>query len=138
MYEDYYSNQSGNGMPVFAGTPHQRGHGLGSMLAGLFRTAVPMLKRGLSVFGRQALKTGLQVANDVADGQGWKDSARKHVPAGVRDGIRTFGNPLSGADQTGNGVSGPLRRSAKRKSQAKKKSKKIKTKSKKARRDIFA
>jgi len=32
-------------MPVFAGTKRQRGHGIGSMLSGLFRNVVfPFLK----------------------------------------------------------------------------------------------
>ncbi len=152
MWVDYYSNQAGRGMPIFIGTRGQRGHGLGSMLAGLFRRAVPMLKRGLSIFGRQALKTGLNVANDVADGQNWKESARKRLPVGLQDGIKTFVGSMDDTDQTGSG--GRRRRGVKRKRLSgksgiikkrktggkKKKSKKNKRKrrkSKKSRRDIF-
>ena len=29
MYEDYYTGQVGGNMPVFRGSRHQRGHGLG-------------------------------------------------------------------------------------------------------------
>jgi len=32
-YEDYYVNQAGNGMPFFAGVQHQKGYGLGGVLA---------------------------------------------------------------------------------------------------------
>ena len=28
MYEQYYADQSGSGIPVFVGQRHQRGHGL--------------------------------------------------------------------------------------------------------------
>ena len=56
----------------------QKGHGLGSMLSGLFRSAVPMLKRGLATFGKHALKTGLEIADDVAAGKSFKDSAREN------------------------------------------------------------
>jgi len=45
MYEDYYVKQRGGAMPVFVGTKRQRGHGIGSMLSGLFRNVVlPFLK----------------------------------------------------------------------------------------------
>ena len=65
LYESYYLDQSGSGVPVFAGSRGQRGHGLGSLLSGFFRSALPMLKRGLATFGKHALKTGLEIANDV-------------------------------------------------------------------------
>ena len=78
MYEDYYMAQSGNGLPVFQGSRGQRGHGLGSMLSGLFRSAVPMIKRGLATFGKHALKTGLEIAGDVSEGKSFKDSAREN------------------------------------------------------------
>lgn len=91
-YMDYYSAQSGSGMPVFQGSRGQRGHGLGSMLSGLFRSAMPMLQRGLAIFGKQALKTGLEVANDMADGSSFSDSARRRVPTGIKRTIETVAN----------------------------------------------
>jgi len=46
MYEDYYTGQVGGNMPVFRGTRHQRGHGLGNVSGGLFRRIVlPFLKK---------------------------------------------------------------------------------------------
>ena len=76
-YEDYYLNQSGNGMSVFQGARMQRGHGLGSFLSGLFRNAWPLIQTGAKAFGKQFLRTGLQIANDVADGQELKESEQK-------------------------------------------------------------
>lgn len=48
MYEDHYMNPSGNGIPIFIGSQGQRGHGIGSVPLGLFRYAVPLLKRGIA------------------------------------------------------------------------------------------
>src|SRR5271166_5444365 len=70
----------------------------------LFRGAIPMLKRGLAIFGKQALRTGLEVANDVADGRDWRDSARQHVPTGISKGIKTFASAWPDISrQSGNG-----------------------------------
>ena len=75
MYEDYYIQQSGRGMLVYAGGREQTGRGLGSILSGFFRSAVPFLKRGLKFFGKQALCMDAEIANDVAVGKNLKDSA---------------------------------------------------------------
>jgi len=99
MYEDYYASQSGSGVPIYQGSPGQRGHGLGSMLSGLFRSAMPMIKRGLAFFGKQALKTGLEVANDVAEGESFKNSARRRVP----EGIKRFVSTANFSNQSGSG-----------------------------------
>ena len=84
-------------MNVFQGARGQRGHGIGSVLSGLFRSALPMLKN----FGRKALQTGLNVATDVVEGNSFKDSLRKRVP----DGIRGFQ-----AEQFGQSGSGKRRK----------------------------
>src|SRR5215469_9185478 len=79
LYEDYYLSQSGSGIPVFQGSRTQAGHGLGSIFSGLFRFAMPLLKSlGISL-GNQALRTGAQIATDVADGQAFSDSTKKRV-----------------------------------------------------------
>jgi hypothetical protein len=49
---------------VYVGTRFQRGHGLGSIFGGLFKAAVPLLKKGAKTLGREALKTGLNIAKD--------------------------------------------------------------------------
>ena len=118
MFENYYMQQQqhGHGMPVFAGVSRQRGHGLGSMLSGLFRRALPIIKRGLSIFGKNALKTGLQVASDVADGGDWKESAKRHVPSALSESIKRFREEDFGQSQTGSGGFGPRR--SRRKSKA--------------------
>ena len=84
MYEDYYVSQSGSGMPCYQGARGQRGHGLGSMLSGLFRSAMPMVKSGLAAVGRQALRTGAQIAIDVTDGQSLGNSVKRHINEGIK------------------------------------------------------
>ena len=125
LYEDYYLNQSGSGLPVFVGSRGQRGHGLGSMLSGLFRSAMPLIKRGLASFGRHALKTGLEIANDVVDGNSFGSSVKTRVPVG----IKRFASQSNLTNQSGSG--------RKRRRQVSKKKKKKVTKHRKHR-DIFA
>ena len=69
LYEDYYSNQVGHGLPVFVGGRSIRGHGLGSLLAGIGRAVVPLLKRGGKALLKEGARTGLQVAQDVVSGR---------------------------------------------------------------------
>lgn len=95
MYEDYYVSQAGNGIPVFQGARGQRGHGFGSVLGGLFRSAMPMLKR----IGKQGLLTAASIASDVLGGKSFGESARMRV----RDGINTFLPPNQDSEQTGGG-----------------------------------
>jgi len=55
MYEDYYFRQVGGLMPVFVGSRHQRGHGLESVLEGIFRRfVIPLFKT--HALARDALK----------------------------------------------------------------------------------
>jgi hypothetical protein len=42
------------------GGRYQRGHGLGSIFGGLFKAAMPLLKKGAKTLEREALKTGLK------------------------------------------------------------------------------
>ena len=118
LYERYYVDQSGNGMPIFVGTRGQRGHGLGSLLGGFFRSALPMLKRGLATFGKHALKTGLEIANDVVEGKSIKEAAKRRVP----EGIKRFATSENFINQSGSGrrrrkrIAAPPKRKAKKRS----------------------
>lgn len=50
---------------VYIGTPNQRGHGIGSFLGGLFRRVLPFLRKGAAAVGKEALRTGANVAADM-------------------------------------------------------------------------
>ena len=89
MYEDYYAKQSGGAMPVFVGTKRQRGHGIGSMLSGLFRNVVlPFLKGNVGSLAGNVLKTGAQVLDDVVQGKSLKDTVKRRIPEGIKAAAR--------------------------------------------------
>src|SRR6187401_2604060 len=132
MYEDYYLRQSGSGLPVFQGSRGQRGHGLGSMLSGLFPSAIPMLKRGLATFGKHALKTGLEIAGDVVDGSSFKDSAKARFLPTIVPGIKRFAEQEIFSKQSGSGK----RRKTRRKVSQKRRNI-VKRRSRKSKKDIF-
>ena len=73
-------------MPVFAGARMQRGfgrfraqtgNGLGGVLRKLFRSAVPFLIRGGKGVGRQALKTGVNIGEDIGKTTSQSKKTRK-------------------------------------------------------------
>jgi len=74
-YEDYYVKQAGNGMPFFAGAQQQKGYSLGGVLASIGRAVMPLFKSGARSFGREALRSGMQFASDVLEGQNVKQAA---------------------------------------------------------------
>jgi hypothetical protein len=84
MYEDYYGRQSGGEMPVFTGARTQRGHGLGNILSGLLRRIFPFIKQNAKMVGTRALKTGMEIADDVLGGKSFKDSLTTRVPTGIK------------------------------------------------------
>lgn len=70
----------GSGFPVFQGQIRQDGYGLGGLLSGIFRAAVPMLKPIAKGLAKTALKTGGRVLSDVVGGKrSFGDSLRTRV-----------------------------------------------------------
>ena len=69
IYEDYYCSQAGHGLPVFIGGRNIRGRGLGSLLGGIGRSLIPLLKSGGKALLKEGARTGMQVAQDVLSGQ---------------------------------------------------------------------
>ena len=122
-YEDYYLNQCGHGMPVFYGARMQRGHGIGSLFSGLFRSIFPMLKKVAPVIGKKALQTGIDIVSDVAAGQSLKESAKSRVSDALKEGISSF-IPTDNA-QSGSGFRRKRKHLKKSKTSKKKKSKDI-------------
>lgn len=114
-YQEYYLRQSGKGYPVFAGRQHQRGHGLGSIIGNLFKSAVPMLKKGAKAIGKEALRTGLGIASDVVEGQNIKQAAQTRVKGAGRNlvqrTIKAMGPP---GERT---IKGPAKRKPARRRQ---------------------
>ena len=69
----------------------QRWYGIGSVLSGMLRAAVPFLRRGAQALGKHALRTGLDVGRDVLSGRKLKDSARQRTLQTVRNVVEKAG-----------------------------------------------
>ncbi|GFV47725.1 uncharacterized protein F54H12.2 [Trichonephila clavipes] len=52
------------------------GYGIGGWFKRLFRTALPFLTRGAKSVGKEVLKTGTQIVNDLLEGQNLEDAAK--------------------------------------------------------------
>lgn len=63
--------QVGGGGPrvrnVFSGSTYQRGRGVGAWLGGLARMIIPYIRSGAKVVGKEAIRTGLNVLDDVTN-----------------------------------------------------------------------
>ena len=89
-YNDYYTRQVGGALPYFVGAKVQRGHGLGSLLGGLLRSVAPLIRRGAVAVGKRALRTGMQIADDVMTGQNIKQAAKRRVTDAGKDLLRSL------------------------------------------------
>ena len=84
MYEDYYKRQTGGEIPVFVGRRYQRGHGLGSVLGGLFRRVVPFIRGNVGKIGKHLLRTGVDIAGGVLGGKKFKQATKEGVSRGIK------------------------------------------------------
>ena len=85
QYGAYYSkSQFGHGvLPAYGGVARQRGHGIGSIIAGLLRGAVPLLgsigRTAAKTAGTALLSTGAGVLSDVIAGKKVGKSVKARV-----------------------------------------------------------
>ncbi|GFX98580.1 uncharacterized protein F54H12.2 [Trichonephila clavipes] len=67
-------------------------YGIGGLFKRLFRTALPFLTQGAKSVGKEVLKTGIQTANDLLEGQNLEDAAKHRAKETrrklVREGIK--------------------------------------------------
>lgn len=78
-FEDFYLNQAGNGISFYQGQPHQKGYGIGGWFKKIFRSALPFITRGAKTVGKEVLRTGTQIANDVLEGRNVQESTEMRV-----------------------------------------------------------
>lgn len=78
-FEDYYVNQSGNGLSYYQGAAYQKGYGLGGLFRSLFRAAVPLFKSGAKAVGKQMLRSGASLVNDIAQGVNPREAAKQRL-----------------------------------------------------------
>lgn len=83
VYEAYFDQQVGHGLPVFRGG--MRGRGLGNVLGGLARNVIPLLKSGGKTLLKEGVETGKLLVGDVLSGQNIKTAIkRRATDAGKR------------------------------------------------------
>ncbi len=87
QYEQYYNRQQKGGadFPVHVGVYRQRGHGIGSVFASLYRRILPFIKS----LAPRVLRTGAEIIDDVSNGKSWKQAA-KHAAKSRRSSSREF------------------------------------------------
>jgi hypothetical protein len=93
----------------------QHGYGIGGIFKSLARYAIPILKKTAKAVGRRALKVGVQVAQDVADGENVVVSAKTRGKQAVNDFM------------AGRGRKKPIKRAAPKKTAIRPPAKKRKT-----------
>lgn len=77
-YQQYYMHQAGTGIGViYKGTTHQRGHGIGSFLGGLFRSILPLLSNGTRVVAKEALNAGVGLLSDMVQAKPLNESVQE-------------------------------------------------------------
>ncbi len=95
-FERYYSNQTRENIPVFRGSPYQRGAGFGSVFKRIFGWIVPIIKEHdlpvVQSVGKEALKTAVNIATDTLDGKDFKTSAKDQVKSSLNKFSDQFGN----------------------------------------------
>lgn len=143
MYENYYTKQNGGqaSMPVFVGRKYQRGHGLAKIVGGLFSRYVILFAKNL---GKRALsnvvKTGMEVADDVASGKTVKNAIKERGVAAIKrtlaDTIRQSTSNIPSANVDNNNNNNKAKRLKQQAQQTSKRPKK-KKKNKRLHGDIF-
>ncbi|KAK3920565.1 DNA-directed RNA polymerase subunit beta' [Frankliniella fusca] len=96
---EFYLRQAGGGQ-YYAGSSYQKGHGIGSWLGGLFRTVLPLLKSGATAVGREAARAGAHVLADVASGDNFADSAKRHAGEAVQNLKRKAASAMNGSGRS--------------------------------------
>lgn len=137
-YIDYYMRQQNGGgeMPSFMGSRFQRGHGLGSMIASLFRRVIPFLRANAKTIGSTVLRTGMHIADDVLQGKKFVESAKQHVPEGIKDARQKI-NWQTGEGFGRRGSRRVTRNTSSKRKRSSSKKKKQRSKAKRSRCDIF-
>lgn len=65
-YVAYYRAQAGAGLAGFRGTPVMYGTGLGGLFRGLFRKAMPLLRKGLEIVKPHVKSAAKNIVRDMA------------------------------------------------------------------------
>ena len=81
----YLRSQNGGGLRGFHGARIQRGYGLGSFFKSIARVAIPLVKKGVNALGKKAIKTAVNVGQDVLEGKSVKQAVASRGRQAVND-----------------------------------------------------
>ena len=108
-WESLFKQQIGSGLVGYSGSRFQRGAGIGNLFSGLMKAILPMAKTAGRAIGKQALVTGVNVANDALQGRNVKEALEQHGKRGAASLLRRGARKLrkkktSKKKQKGRGV----------------------------------
>ena len=81
----YLRSQNGGGLRGFHGARIQRGYGLGSFFKSIAHVAILLVKKGVNAIGRKAIKTAVNVGQDVLEGKSVKQAVASRGRQAVND-----------------------------------------------------
>ena len=88
-YENYYKTQAQEKIPVFKGANYQKGYGFGDVFKRFFKWIVPVIKKHaapvVATVGKEALKSGINIANDALDGKNLVESSKQRIKDGLNN-----------------------------------------------------
>lgn len=127
IYTEYYLNQAGSGFSnVYSAPIYQKGYGIGSFLGGLFRTVLPILKKGATVLGSECLNSGKNIISDIVSNQDPEIVIKKRGKEAIHNLSRVVADKMFGEGYKS--MSAKKRKQSDSKSQPVKKRKKTQSK----------
>ena len=88
------SQLGGASFPVYRGLPYQRGAGLGSIFRGILRFVLPFAKSAGKTVGREALRSGASIVQDLLEGEPLEASVKQRAEQAVQRILRQKGKGL--------------------------------------------
>lgn len=79
----FFANQQGGSL-YFQGLPYQRGYGIGSLFASLYRYLLPIGKEVGKAIGKEGLQTTARVLSNVVEGVNPKNAIQVETKEGLR------------------------------------------------------
>ena len=125
-YKHYYTTQTGGGISIFCGKTIQHGSGLGSVFSKIYKGIAPVLKQVAKSGGKELLKVGNNIVNDVVNGKSFTKSTKHNLSEGGKRLLKSLSTKVVKRK-----VGGTKRRTAA-------KNKPSKTKKRRLNNDIFA
>ena len=83
-FDTHYKTQIGGG-GFYAGVKHQQGYGLGGLFSKLGRFVIPLLKPVAKSIGKQVVRTGTLLADDILNGENPKQALKKNLKRGAKE-----------------------------------------------------